>query len=30
MREWARSRGMKVSERGRVGSDIVEAYRAAH
>jgi hypothetical protein len=30
MREWARSRGMKVSERGRVGSDVVEAYRAAH
>jgi len=30
MREWARSRGMKVSERGRVGADVVEAYRAAH
>jgi hypothetical protein len=30
MREWARSRGMKVSERGRVGSDVVVAYGAAH
>src|SRR5262245_6435497 len=30
IREWARSKGMKVSERGRVSADIVEAYNAAH
>jgi hypothetical protein len=30
MREWARSQGLKVSERGRVGADVVEAYNAAH
>jgi hypothetical protein len=27
MREWATARGMKVSQRGRVGADVVEAYR---
>lgn len=30
IREWAKSQGLKVSERGRVAADIVEAYRAAH
>lgn len=30
IREWARSKGMKVSERGRVSAEIVEAYEAAH
>ncbi|MGN6325857.1 histone-like nucleoid-structuring protein Lsr2 [Pseudolysinimonas sp.] len=30
MREWANAQGMKVSQRGRVGSDVVEAYRASH
>lgn len=30
VREWARSRGMKVSERGRVSQEILDAYEAAH
>jgi hypothetical protein len=30
MREWANSQGLKVSQRGRVGAEIVDAYRAAH
>jgi hypothetical protein len=30
MREWARAQGMSVSARGRVGADVVAAYRAAH
>ena len=30
MREWANAQGMKVSQRGRVGADVVEAYRASH
>ncbi|MDT0158561.1 Lsr2 family protein [Microbacterium sp. ARD32] len=30
IREWARSQGLKVSERGRVAADVLEAYRAAH
>lgn len=30
IREWANAQGLKVSQRGRVGSDVVEAYRAAH
>lgn len=30
MREWANAQGLKVSQRGRVGADVVEAYRAAH
>lgn len=30
VREWARSRGMQVSERGRVSKEIMEAYEAAH
>lgn len=30
IREWANAQGMKVSQRGRVGADVVEAYRAAH
>ena len=29
IREWARSNGYAVSERGRVSSGIIEAYRAA-
>lgn len=30
VREWARSQGMEVSERGRVSATIQEAYAAAH
>jgi hypothetical protein len=30
MREWAHAQGMKVSQRGRVGADVVEAYRNSH
>ncbi len=27
IREWARKRGMKVSERGRIPADVLEAYQ---
>lgn len=30
MREWARSQGMDVSERGRISADVQQAYDAAH
>ena len=30
IRAWARSKGIKVSERGRLSSDIVAKYEAAH
>ncbi|GAA3132935.1 Lsr2 family protein [Planomonospora alba] len=30
IREWAKARGMNVSERGRIASSIVEEYEAAH
>ena len=30
IRAWAQDQGLKVSERGRVSKDIVEAYEAAH
>ena len=30
IREWARSNGHRVSERGRVSADVVAAYEAAH
>jgi hypothetical protein len=30
VRDWARDQGMDVSERGRVSSDVREAYDAAH
>ena len=30
IREWARSQGMKVSERGRVSQEIIDAFEAAH
>ncbi len=30
VREWARSQGMEVSERGRVSAAVQEAYDAAH
>jgi hypothetical protein len=30
MRQWAKSHGMKVSERGRISQEVQEAYRAAH
>ncbi len=30
IREWARENGHKVSERGRLSSSLLEAYRAAH
>lgn len=29
VRAWARSQGIKVSERGRISSDVVDQYRAA-
>lgn len=30
IREWARKRGMKVSERGRIPSEVLEAYHREH
>jgi hypothetical protein len=30
MREWARKNGRKVSDRGRLSKDLVDAYHAAH
>jgi hypothetical protein len=30
IREWAQQQGMKVSERGRISSSVLEAYNAAH
>ncbi len=30
MREWARSQGMDVSERGRISADVQQAYDSAH
>jgi hypothetical protein len=30
IREWARSNGQKVPERGRIPADVREAYEAAH
>lgn len=30
VRAWARERGLKVSERGRVSADIMSQYEAAH
>ena len=30
IREWAKGQGMKISERGRIPSDVLEAYRTAH
>ena len=30
VRAWARERGLKVSERGRVSADIMRQYEAAH
>lgn len=30
VREWARSQGLKVSDRGRIPGDIVNQYDAAH
>ncbi|MFI6978829.1 Lsr2 family protein [Embleya sp. NPDC050154] len=30
VREWARSQGLEVNARGRVPSELVEKYRAAH
>ena len=30
VREWARSNGYKVSERGRISAEVMEAYQAAH
>lgn len=30
VREWARSQGMKVSERGRIPGSVIAAYEAAH
>ncbi|MDQ0615763.1 hypothetical protein QF046_003404 [Microbacterium sp. W4I4] len=29
IREWAKAQGLKVSERGRISADIMDAYRAA-
>ena len=30
IREWARSNGYKVSDRGRISAEVVAAYEAAH
>lgn len=30
VREWARSQGMDISERGRISADVQQAYDAAH
>lgn len=30
IREWAKSQGHEVSERGRIKQDIIDAYEAAH
>ena len=30
VREWARANGFEVSERGRIASNVLEAYEAAH
>ncbi|MFE6736874.1 Lsr2 family protein [Microbacterium sp. NPDC057650] len=30
IREWAGANGYKVSERGRISAEVVDAYRAAH
>lgn len=30
IREWARSRGMKISDRGRIPTDVLEAYYREH
>ncbi len=30
IREWALQQGMTISERGRIPSNVIEAYRAAH
>ncbi|NLU82106.1 Lsr2 family protein [Rhodococcus sp. HNM0569] len=30
IREWARKNGMKVSARGRISADVVDAYNSAH
>lgn len=30
IREWAQSQGMKISERGRIPSNVLEAYHQSH
>lgn len=30
IREWAATQGMRISERGRIPSNVLEAYRAVH
>jgi len=30
VRDWARSAGLQVSERGRISADIIRRYEAAH
>jgi hypothetical protein len=30
IREWAAAQGMKISERGRIPSNVLEAYRSSH
>ncbi|GAA3942123.1 Lsr2 family protein [Microbacterium soli] len=30
IREWAKSQGLNVSERGRISAEVMDAYRAAH
>lgn len=30
IREWAQSKGMKISERGRIPSNVLEAYHQSH
>ena len=30
VREWAKSQGLKVNDRGRISGDVMDAFRAAH
>lgn len=30
IREWAKSQNLKVSERGRISAEVMDAYRSAH
>jgi len=30
VRDWAREKGIKVAERGRISAEVLDAYRAAH
>jgi len=30
VRAWAKEQGLKISERGRIGAEIMQQYEAAH